>query len=152
MTINSERSWMQLPIRLVIGFGFMAHGWAKFSRGPAGFAKLLHQIGVPAPLVTAWTTTLLEILGGAAIFIGALVVYVSVPLMAMMAVAMFTIHARYGFSSINTIGLTPAGPQFGPPGYEVNLLYIAGLLALIVGGAGALSVDAWRNRSLQGEE
>ena len=144
---------MQLPIRLVIGFGFMAHGWAKLSRGPAGFAKLLHQIGVPAPLFTAWAATVLEILGGAAILIGALVAYVSIPLIAMMAVAMFTIHARYGFSSINTIGLTPAGPRFGPPGYEVNLLYIAGLLALIAGGAGALSVDAWwRNRSRQGEQ
>jgi putative oxidoreductase len=28
--------------------------------------------------------------------------------------------------------LTADGPQFGPPGYEVNLLYIAGLLALIL--------------------
>lgn len=142
---------MQLPIRLVIGFGFMAHGWAKLSRGPAGFAKLLDQIGVPAPLFTAWTATLLEIVGGAAIFIGALVAYVSIPLIAVMAVAMFTIHSRHGFSAINTIGLTPAGPQFGPPGYEVNLLYIAGLLALIIGGPGALSFDAWRNRPRQGE-
>jgi putative oxidoreductase len=36
--------------------------------------------------------------------------------------------------------LTADGPQFGPPGYEVNLLYIAGLLALILGGAGRLSI------------
>ena len=141
--LELKDSWMQLPIRLVIGFGFMAHGWAKLSRGPAGFARLLDQIGVPAPLVTAWISTFVEILGGAAIFFGALVTYASVPLIAMMAVAMFTIHARYGFSSINTIGLTAAGPQFGPPGYEVNLLYIAGLVALIVGGPGALSIDAW---------
>ena len=147
--LKLEKSWMQLPIRLVIGFGFMAHGWAKLSRGPAGFAKLLHQIGVPAPLFTAWAATFLEIAGGAAVLIGALVTYVSVPLVLMMAVAMFTIHARYGFSAINTIGLTAAGPQFGPPGVEVNLLYIAGLLALIVGGPGVLSVDTWRNRSLQ---
>jgi hypothetical protein len=59
----------------------------------------------------------------------------------MMLVAMFTVHLRYGFSAINTIGLTADGPQFGPPGYEVNLLYIAGLLALILGGAGAFSID-----------
>ena len=150
MMLNPERSWTHLPIRLVIGFGFMAHGWAKLSRGPAGFARLLDQIGVPAPLFMAWTATLLEILGGAAILIGALVAYVSIPLIAMMAVAMFAIHARYGFSAINTIGLTPAGPQFGPPGYEVNLLYIAGLLALMAGGAGPLSIDAWRNRSRNG--
>ena len=53
---------------------------------------------------------------------------------------------KYGFSAVNTIGLTPEGPQLGPPGYEINLLYIAGLVALILGGAGPLSIDALRSR------
>jgi putative oxidoreductase len=119
----------------------MFHGWAKLSRGPEGFGKLLHQIGAPLPEVTAWVSTLLELLGGLAILVGVFVVVVSVPLIVMMLVAMFTVHLRYGFSAINTIGLTPDGPQFGPPGYEVNLLYIAGLLVLILGGAGAWSID-----------
>ena len=136
------RQWAPLPLRLIIGYGFMAHGWAKLSRGPAGFAKLLEQIGAPLPEVTAWVSTLTEILGGLAVLVGAFVVVVSVPLIVMMLVAMFTVHLRYGFSAINTIGLTPDGPQFGPPGIEVNLLYIAGLLALILGGAGPLSIDA----------
>src|SRR5262245_30317176 len=135
------RQWAPLPLRLIIGYGFLAHGWAKFSRGPAGFAKLLEQIGVPLPELTAWVSTLIEILGGVAILAGAFVAVVSVPLIVMMLVAMFTVHLRYGFSAINTIGLTADGPQFGPPGYEVNLLYIAGLLALMLGGAGALSID-----------
>ena len=86
-------------------------------------------------------STLIEILGGLAILAGAFVAAVSIPLIVMMLVAMFTVHLRYGFSAINTIGLTADGPQFGPPGYEVNLLYIAGLLALILGGAGPLSID-----------
>ena len=80
----------------------------------------------------------MELLGGLAIFVGAFVEVVSVPLIVMMLVAMFTVHLKYGFSSINTIGLTADGPQFGPPGYEVNLLYIAGLLSLILGGAGGV--------------
>jgi putative oxidoreductase len=135
------RQWATLPFRLVIGYGFMAHGWAKLSRGPAGFARLLEQIGAPLPEATAWVSTLIEILGGLAILAGAFVAAVSLPLIVMMLVAMFTVHLRYGFSAINTIGLTADGPQFGPPGYEVNLLYIAGLLALILGGAGPLSID-----------
>jgi putative oxidoreductase len=135
------RQWAPVPIRLIIGYGFLAHGWAKLSRGPAGFAKLLEQIGAPMPEVTAWVSTLIEILGGLAILTGTFVVAVSVPLIIMMLVAMFRVHLRYGFSAINTIGLTPDGPQFGPPGYEVNLLYIAGLLTLILGGAGPLSID-----------
>jgi putative oxidoreductase len=134
------RPWAPLPFRLVIGYGFMAHGWAKLSRGPAGFGKLLEQIGAPLPELTAWVSTLIEFLGGLAILAGAFVAAVSVPLIVMMLVAMFTVHLRYGFSAINTIGLTADGPQFGPPGYEVNLLYIAGLLALILGGAGPLSI------------
>ena len=135
------RQWAPLPLRLVIGYGFIAHGWAKLSRGPDGFAKLLEQIGAPLPVVTAWLSTFTEILGGLAILAGAFVAVVSVPLLVMMLVAMFTVHLRYGFSAINTIGLTADGPQFGPPGIEVNLLYIAGLLALILGGAGALSIE-----------
>src|SRR5215471_1868283 len=135
------RQWAPLPLRLVIGYGFLAHGWAKLSRGPAGFARLLEQIGAPLPEVTAWVSTFIEILGGLAILAGAFVAAVSVPLIVMMLVAMFTVHLRYGFSAINTIGLTADGPQFGPPGYEVNLLYIAGLLALVLGGAGPWSID-----------
>ena len=144
------RQWAPLPLRLIIGYGFMAHGWAKLSRGPAEFAKLLEQIGAPLPEATAWVSTLTEVLGGLAILAGAFVAVVSVPLIVMMLVAMFTVHLRYGFSAINTIGLTADGPQFGPPGYEVNLLYIAGLLALILGGAGPFSIDRLLARRKRG--
>jgi putative oxidoreductase len=129
----------------------MVHGWAKLSRGPTEFAKLMEQIGAPLPVMTAWASTLIELFGGLAILIGACVAVVSIPLILMMLVAMFTVHLRYGFSAINTIGLTADGPQFGPPGYEVNLLYIAGLLALILGGAGPFSIDRLFTRSGDGD-
>jgi putative oxidoreductase len=135
------RRWAPLPLRLVIGYGFVAHGWAKLSRGPAEFASLLEQIGAPFPEVTAWMSTFLEILGGLAILAGALVTAVSIPLIVMMLVALFTVHLQYGFSAVNTVGLTADGPQFSPPGIEVNLLYVAGLLALILQGSGPFSID-----------
>jgi putative oxidoreductase len=134
------QQWAPLPLRLMLGYGFMAHGWAKLSRGPAEFAKLLEQIGAPLPEVAAWVSTFIEIFGGLAILAGAFVAAVSIPLIVMMLVAMFTVHLRYGFSAVNTIGLTADGPEFAPPGYEVNLLYIAGLLALILAGAGPFSI------------
>jgi putative oxidoreductase len=56
---------------------------------------------------------------------------------------MFTIHIQYGFSAVKTIGLTTNGPVFGPPGYEINLVYIAGLAALILLGSGRWSADSW---------
>jgi putative oxidoreductase len=141
-----SNAWALLPLRLIIGLGFILHGWAKWSRGPAGFGKLLEQIGVPFPEMTAWAVTLLELAGGFAIIVGALVVLVSIPLIISMLVAIFTVHLKYGFSSINTIGLTKSGPLFGPPGYEVALLYIAGLFALILAGAGPLSIDGYLAR------
>jgi putative oxidoreductase len=143
---SSSPRWASLALRLVIGFGFMAHGWAKFSRGPANFAKLLVLVGVPFPELSSWSVTLLEMFGGFAIFAGAFVVVVSVPLILSMVVAMVTVQLRYGFSSVNTIGLTPAGPLFGPPGYEINLLYIAGLITLMLAGPDVLSVDHWLAR------
>jgi len=76
---------------------------------------------------------------------------VSIPLIVIHLVAMFFVHSQYGFSSVNTIGLTEAGPQFGPPGFEVNLLYIAGLLAIVMGGgAGAWSIDRLLARGTSG--
>jgi putative oxidoreductase len=45
----------------------MAHGWAKWNRGPAAFAELLKQARVPLPLANAWLVTLLEIVGGLAV-------------------------------------------------------------------------------------
>jgi putative oxidoreductase len=138
--------WSLLPIRLVVGFGFLSHGLAKFGRGPQKFGKLLDLIGTPFPVPTAWMVTTLEIVGGIALLCGAFVLIASVPLAISMLVAIATIHWRYGFSAVNTIGLSPTGPIFGPPGYEVNLLYIAALLALCLADPSALSVDGWLRR------
>ena len=143
------RRWAPIPLRMILGVGFMVHGWAKWSRGPAAFAELLKQAHVPLPLANAWLVTLLEFFGGLALLIGAFVTIISIPLILSMLGAMFTVNIKYGFSAVNTIGLTSAGPQFGPPGYEINLLYIAGLVALILGGAGPLSIDALRSRRRQ---
>src|SRR5262245_28631443 len=149
--LNGEerRRWLPVPIRIILGVGFMVHGWAKWSRGPAMFAELLKQAHVPLPLANAWLVTLLEMFGGLALLMGAFVAIVSVPLIVSMLGAMFTVNIKYGFSAVNTLGLTPEGPQLGPPGYEINLLYIACLVALILGGAGPLSIDALRSRRRQ---
>jgi putative oxidoreductase len=143
------REWVPVPIRTILGVGFMVHGWAKWNRGPAAFAELLKQARVPLPFASAWLVTVLEIFGGLALLIGAFVALVSIPLIFSMLGAMFTVNIKYGFSAVNTLGLTPEGPQLGPPGYEINLLYIAGLVALMLGGAGPLSIDALRSRRRQ---
>jgi putative oxidoreductase len=150
MRRSSERDmadgWALVPLRLVVGFGFAAHGWAKLARGPDQFAGVLAAIGVPLPHAMAWATTLLELAGGVAVMAGAFVVPLAVPLGVVMLTAMSGVHVRYGFSSVRLQAVTAAGAQFGPVGYEVNLLYIAALLALALRGAGRLSVDGLLRR------
>jgi len=136
-----DQGWALLPLRLLIGFGFAAHGLAKLGRGPEQFATVLAAMGVPAPSLSAWVTTLLELLGGISLMAGALVVPLSVPLAFVMLTAMFAVHLPNGFSSIKLRAIGAEGPEFGAPGYELNLLYLAGLLTLCLGGSGPASVD-----------
>ena len=138
--------WAPLLLRLIVGYGFAVHGLAKLARGPDSFAGVLHSLGVPAPHLMAWATMLTELLGGIAIALGALVTFVSVPLAVILLVAIFTVHLPYGFSSIKLIAVTHAGPQFGPPGYECNLLYLTALAALVLGGPGPLAIDGLLRR------
>jgi len=60
---------------------------------------------------------------------------------AVLLVATITVHLPYGFSSIKLLALTAEGAQFGPPGFETDLLYLACLAALVVGGSGPLAID-----------
>lgn len=136
------RLYAPVFLRLAAGAGFINHGWAKLARGPEHFAALLNQLHVPMPQAMAWLSTLTEFLGGIALIAGLFVSLTAVPLIVTMLVAFLTIHSHYGFSAVKTIGLTPQGPVFGPPGYEINVIYIACLLALLVMGAGRWSVDA----------
>lgn len=133
--------WAPIGLRLIVGFGFMQHGSAKLTKGPDAFAAILHALSVPAPHVMAWLTILIEIFGGLAVLLGAFVALASVPMAAVLLVAIFTVHLQYGFSSIKLVAVTAAGAKFGPPGYECDLLYLACLVALVLGGAGPLSVD-----------
>jgi putative oxidoreductase len=144
--------WAPIPLRLIVGYGFMEHGFAKLSRGPEAFAVILHAMGVPAPHLMAWLTILTELIGGLAVLLGAFVPLVSVPMAAVLFVAMLTVHLPYGFSSIKLLSVMSGRAQFGPPGYELDLLYLACLAALVLGGSGPMAIDhylrkKWRPRS-----
>jgi putative oxidoreductase len=61
-------------------------------------------------------------------------------------VAIVTVHLQFGFSSIKFLAVTADGPQFGKPGIECDLLYLACILTLLSAGAGPLAIDSWRRR------
>ncbi len=135
--------WAPLPLRLIVGYGFMEHGYAKLVNGPAAFASILHALNVPMPQLMAWLTILTELLGGLAVLLGAFIPLFCPPMACVLLVAMFSVHLQYGFSSIKLIAITPAGPRFGPPGYECDLLYLACLAALVLSGSGPLALDGF---------
>jgi putative oxidoreductase len=148
----SVARWASIPLRLIVGYGFMEHGFAKLSRGPEAFAAILHTMAVPAPHLMAWLTILTELIGGLAVLLGAFVPLVSLPMGAVLFVAMLTVHLPYGFSSIKLLSVTAGRAQFGPPGYELDLLYLACLAALVLGGPGPMAIDnylrkIWKPRS-----
>ena len=141
-----RQAWYAIPIRLIVGYGFMEHGYAKLARGPDNFANILH-----APTLLAWATVLVELLGGLAVFLGAFIPLASVPMAFVLLVAIFTVHLPYGFSSIKLQSVTAAGAHFGQPGYATDLLYLLGLAALVLGGSGPYSLDQLLTRRSDNE-
>src|SRR5262245_38813455 len=114
-----------------------------------GFAGVLQQLGVPLPHIATWLTISTELVACLALLLGAFVVWASIPAASVLLVAMFTVHLPYGFSSVKLLSVSASGAQFGPVGYELNLLYLAALLILALQGPGPLSIDNLRDRRLK---
>jgi putative oxidoreductase len=130
--------WTAFPLRLMVGAGFMIHGYLKVGRGVELFAAALAGLGIPAPGFMAWTTVGIELLAGAAVLIGVRTALMAVPMIAVLLVAMFEVHWQFGFSSIKFLAVTAEGPQFGKPGVECDLLYLSAITALLM-----LPPDPW---------
>ncbi|MBA3725352.1 MAG: DoxX family protein [Armatimonadetes bacterium] len=133
-----------MPLRLILGGAFIYHGFPKLfdAAHHTGFEKQLAGLRVPMPEIMAWVVGIVEFFGGAALILGALVSLASLALIINMMFAMFKVHWPSGFAFVNVTGQNEAGqPIFGIPGIEVNLVFIAGLLALLIGGGGRASID-----------
>lgn len=126
----------------MVGYGFMEHGYAKLARGPEAFTGILHALHMPFAPLLAWATILTELLGGFAVLVGAFVPLASLPMTIVLLVAILTVHLPNGFSSIKLLAVTPAGAYFGQPGYETDLLYLACIAALVLGGTGPFALDS----------
>jgi len=141
LTPDIPPHWYAIPLRLIVGYGFMEHGYAKLARGPDAFAHILAALNVPMPELAAWATILVELFGGLAVLLGALIPLASIPMIAVLLVAIVAVHLPNGFSSIKLQSVTADGAHFGQPGYETDLLYVAALIALVIGGSGPLALD-----------
>jgi putative oxidoreductase len=126
-----------LPLRLVLGLIFFAHGSQKLFGlfgGPglnaagAGF----EQMGFAPGMLWAFLTGAMELGGGILLLLGLLTRVAAGGLSLVMLVAMFAVHWRNGFF------LDPAGPRHG---IEFVLALLGGLIALLIYGGGWASGD-----------
>ncbi len=139
VVFGTYASWSNLVVRLGLGIVFFAHGSQKVLgwfggpglRGTVAYMK--QALGVPAPL--AALAALTELLAGCGMLVGFLARPAAIGIIAVMLVAIANVHGKHGFF-IN-FSNTPGKGH----GYEFNLVLIAMALAILIGGAGALSID-----------
>lgn len=120
-------------LRVLVGITFMAHGSQKLfgwfgGYGLAGVAQWMESIGLAPGYLMALMAGSAEFFGGLALIIGLLVRPASAVLAITMLVAIFSVHIGNGFFMANN-------------GYEFALALLAATLALLVEGAGRLSLD-----------
>jgi putative oxidoreductase len=138
IVFGSYASWSHLVVRVVLGIVFFAHGAQKTfgwfgGHGLSATIGGFRQMNIP-PAATA-LAAFTECFGGLALIVGFLARPVAVGLILVMLVAIAKVHAKNGFF----LNFTMAPGQ--GHGYEYNLVLVAMALSIVIGGAGALSID-----------
>ena len=103
------------------------------------------SLGLSPAYPLALLLAVTEFGGGLLLILGALVRWVSLALAIAMAIAIWKVHLANGFF-LNWTNAPGRGH-----GIEYNVVLLAGLLALALTGAGALSFDERRARSAEAE-
>lgn len=115
--------------RVALGVILVAHGWQKFNEWTVdGTAAAFADMGIPAATAAAMFSTFVEMVGGAALILGALTPVVALLNIANLLGALVLVHAGNGVF-------------VGDNGYELVLALAAGLLVIAALGAGKFSVD-----------
>ena len=138
-----NRQLPQVPLRIAVGGALIYHS-APFlftSAGHANFAYMLNQVGLPVPGLTAWMVALLEFAGGVALVLGFLTDFAAVLVGFEISTRLLVIWLRgKGFP-------TPLPGEPPLPGYELNLQYLAGMIAVLIAGPGLYSFDMRRAKA-----
>lgn len=123
--------FLALFLRVLFGATIVLHGYPKITGGWRQAEKWMTSMGVPAS--TVLPVTALEFFGGVFLIAGALV-----PLVALFFVIQFgsiIVMKRWKMGA-KLVSMDPSKPS-----YEIDLLYLLLASALLVLGAGALSLD-----------
>lgn len=117
-------------IRLAMGVVFTAHGVDKLNNGVAGFSGFLASLNIPLPELMGWVVTLLELGGGILLILGLGTRIVATLFAIEMVATIALVKAEVGL-----IGEQGAGA-------EIDVMLLAGALALMLMGPGPGSVDS----------
>ena len=141
MTENRLK-WAPLPLRLFIGGSFLAAGLTKLlPPGGPGYQNIVQELaafGVPAPQVMGVFVGFLETGVGLALIAGLFIRFIAVTNVLGMAGLIFTGIVRGGLpEALPGLRMFP----YQLPGYYISLMTIAGLISLLISGAGIYSAD-----------
>ena len=134
--ISKMSSLVDIPpllFRLVLAYGFYGPAMMKWGN-MEGVAEWFGSMGIPLPMLNAYMAGLTEISGVFLLLLGLGTRIISVPLIIIMFVAIFTVHLPNGFEA-------------GENGFEIPLYYLLMLFSLIVTGPGKYSLDSLLNRN-----
>ena len=121
------QSIVLLIARLIIAYGFYEPAMSKWNDIDS-VAQWFGSMGIPFPTINAYMAAGTEIAGVGLLVLGLFTRLISLPLIVIMIVAIFTVHIDNGFSA-------------GVNGFEIPLYYMVFLMIFVTQGAGKFSLD-----------
>jgi len=130
--LNVAAKLKDLPplfFRLVLAYGFYMPAMKKWSDINAVASWFSNSLHLPFPTLNAYMAAGTEAAGVVLLTLGLCTRIISIPLMFVMLVAIYTVHWEHGFDASDN-------------GYEIPVYYLLMLFSLFVTGAGRYSLDA----------
>ncbi|PIQ30288.1 MAG: DoxX family protein [Bacteroidetes bacterium CG18_big_fil_WC_8_21_14_2_50_41_14] len=133
--INGLRDISLVFFRLILAYGFYGPAMMKWGN-LSGIADWFAGMGIPFPTLNAYLAASTEMAAVVLLPLGLFTRIISIPLMITMVVAIATVHFGNGFEA-------------GDNGFEIPLYYLLMLFALLVNGAGKMSLDHLISRRIE---
>ena len=148
MDLTNDVTWSRrvakaiLLIRILVGWVFLSEGIQKFLfPGALGVGRFV-KIGIPWPQVMAPFVGIVEIVFGTLLLIGFLTRLATIPLLADIAVALY---------STKIVTFAKNGLWATLHEARTDLSVVLGLIFLLLVGGGSLALDAWLGASQRTE-
>ncbi len=138
-TFSSKTEMLKdLPLlfmRLILAYGFWGPGMMKW-KDINSIANWFESMDYPMPLFNAYAAATTEVAGAVLLVLGFATRLISIPLIVVMLVAIFTVHGANGFEAGNN-------------GFEIPLYYLIMLFTLTIYGGGKISLEGVIRKFMQ---